>query len=134
MEFCVSGFASRQKKENPNVLIGNPSGYRGQTDCLLFSPSTPPAPPRPAPPPQNLINFQPLRTTHSITIVSQINFCITTVHIPHGASLCLEHNNLTQNLCSLMQLVAIWRRMCGHCYRVCNQQSGKFECQWPMKS
>ena len=108
----MSGFASRQEKENPNVLIGNPTGYQGQTDCLLFFPSPPSLPLK------NLINFQPLRTTHSITIVSQIIFCITTVHIPHGAPLCLEHNNLTQNLCSLMQLVAIWRRMCGHCYRV----------------
>ena len=131
MKNYMSGFASRQEKENPNVLIGNPSGYPGQTDCLLFFPS----PPTPPPPKKNLINFQPLRTTHLIMIVSQINFYITTDHIPHGAPLCLEHNNLTQNLCSLMQLLAIWRRMCGHCYRVCNQQSGKFEiCQWPMKS
>ena len=130
MKIYMSGLASRQEKENPNFLIGNPSGYQGQILPTFCFPLTPPPPS----PPKNLINFQSLRTTHSITIVSQINFCITTVHIPHGALLCLEHNNLTQNLCSLMQLVAIWRRMCGHCYCVCNQQSGKFEFQWPMKS
>ena len=44
----MSGFASRQEKENPNVLIGNPSGYQGQTDCLLFFPSpTLPPPEKP---------------------------------------------------------------------------------------
>ena len=45
-------------------------------------------------------------------VVSQISFGITTVHILHNAPLCLDHNNFPQNLCSLMQLVAIFGAEC----------------------
>lgn len=80
--------------------------------CLLFSPSYPP---RKKPDQFPAIEINSFNNDH----VSNKFLHHNSPGTPHSDSaIDLHHNNLPQNLCSLMQLVAIWRRMCEHCYTV----------------
>ena len=103
------------------------AGTKGRYCLLFFSPQPPFPPKKPDQFPvieNNSFNNDRVsnKFLHHNSPHTTVRHCVLITIICHR-----------NYLCSLMQLVAIWGRMCEHCYSVRNQQSGKFECEWAMK-